>query len=513
MPPVPALLLCTVFVLFLLRLDRIQTRTVSHATWIPTIWMLLIAIKPLSAWFNEESASDAEGNLIDRVVLTGILCAGLFALANRKLDWPRTIKANAWLILLIGYTLVSVLWSDITYISFKRWIREELLAVVMACVVLTEQDPRQALQSVLRRTIYILIPFSLLLIKYYPQYGVVYGRWKGELMWVGVTDQKNGLGRLCLVAIFFLVWQLIRRWRGREEFGGRYQPLCEVLLTGIALWLLWGGGISTYSATAIAALTAGLVMLFSLLSVNKGAIRLVAWTWVATIAIIFIYGVTLPFVAAGGSVDTALTSVLGRNETFTGRTAIWARLLPFFEQDPILGHGFGGFWTSAMRENAYGVNEAHNGYLALCLELGIIGLVLTAMFLVSFVRKAQKTLVHDTDWGILCLCFVLMVVVHNVSESSIHSLQRQLTATLILLSVAVAARVRQKSDHRTPSAGPAGNRPPVKNNTRISPAPIGRALTRLPASGARQELRSELRVNERGGAGGLRETIPKRTMV
>jgi exopolysaccharide production protein ExoQ len=489
MPPILALLLCTVFVLVLLWFDRQESPTLSHALWIPAIWMLVIASKPLDLWFSEEQVvADTEGSLIDRLVLSGILCLGLFLLAKRKLDWPRVIKSNAWLILLIGYTLVSVLWSDITYISFKRWIREEMLAVVMACVVLTEKDPRQAAQSVLRRTIYILIPFSLLLVKYYPEYGVEYGRWAGELMWIGVTDQKNGLGRLCLVAIFFLVWQLIRRRRGREKGSGKYQALAEVLVTFMALWLLSGGGISTYSATAIVALTAGLVMLSSLLAVNKGATRLVASTWVAISAVVFIAGVALPFVAAGGSVDISLTSALGRDETFTGRTAIWGRVLPFFEQDPILGHGFGGFWTPAIRQRAFGVNEAHNGYLALCLELGIVGLALTATFLLSVVRKAQKALVHDPDWGILCLCLVLMVVVHNVSESSIHSLQRHLTATLILLSVVVAARSRQKSDDRTPFAEPAGKPSPARRNTALSPTPLGHPLTRLPASGGRPDF-------------------------
>src|SRR5438128_4066789 len=112
--------------------------------------MLLIAIKPLNIWLNEEQTSDAEGSLVDRVIVSGILCLGLFLLAKRKLDWPRVVKANVWLILLIGYALVSALWSDVTFISFKRWTREELLAVVMVFVVLTERDPRQAAQSVLR---------------------------------------------------------------------------------------------------------------------------------------------------------------------------------------------------------------------------------------------------------------------------------------------------------------------------------------------------------------------------
>ena len=47
MPRQLALLLCTAFVLFLLRLERRQSAGVSAALWIPTLWMLAIASKPL----------------------------------------------------------------------------------------------------------------------------------------------------------------------------------------------------------------------------------------------------------------------------------------------------------------------------------------------------------------------------------------------------------------------------------------------------------------------------------
>ena len=170
MPPALALLVCTVFVIFLLRLDYKQENTVSRGLWVPTIWMLSTATKPLDIWFGIEQQGDAEGSLVDRVFLNGILCLVLFLLAKRKINWSSIIKENAWLIVLISYMLVSILWSEIPYISFKRWMRE-LIAVVMAFVVLTEQNPSQAVQSILRRTAYILIPFSLLLVKFYPQYG------------------------------------------------------------------------------------------------------------------------------------------------------------------------------------------------------------------------------------------------------------------------------------------------------------------------------------------------------
>src|SRR6266849_4871544 len=98
-----ALLLCIVFVLFLLRLDRRDAPEVSWALWIPTIWMFCISTKSLGTWFGV--AADAEGSPLDRVVLSGLICLGMFLLAIRKVDVFSAIKENTWLFFLIAYML------------------------------------------------------------------------------------------------------------------------------------------------------------------------------------------------------------------------------------------------------------------------------------------------------------------------------------------------------------------------------------------------------------------------
>src|SRR5439155_1194762 len=110
--------------------------------------------------------------------------------------------------------------------------------------------PREAMIAIFRRTAYVLIPFSLVLIKYYPFYGRIYTRWSGGEMWVGAALEKNGLGRLCMIAAFFLVWILVRRWKGRDRPVARYQTAIEVFLLLMTLYLLKGSE-NAYSATSI----------------------------------------------------------------------------------------------------------------------------------------------------------------------------------------------------------------------------------------------------------------------
>jgi O-antigen ligase len=129
-----------------------------------------------------------------------------------------------------------------------------------------------------------------------------------------------------------------------------------------------------------------------------------------------------------------IASAAGRDETLTGRTEIWARLLPVAMQKPLLGGGFGGFWTPRTRD-VFRISGSHNGYLDVLIGLGFVGLALVSIFLLSSCRKARQVLDVDFDWGILWIGFIIMAVAHNISESSINSFAHQLTAVLLFFSV------------------------------------------------------------------------------
>src|ERR1043166_3370696 len=241
MPPFAALIICLLFVLFLLRQEIKEAKDVSMAVWLPTLWVLLIASKPLGVWFQTTGDADY-GSPLDRMALSVIFLLGIFILLRRQFAIRNLFVENIWVVLLLGYMLVSILWSDIAFISLKRWSRE-LIAFVMGLVVASEPKPRPAIESVLRRSCYILIPVSLLLIKYYPIYGVQFGRWSGLRMWIGVAQQKNGLGRLCMISAFFLFWALFRT-RGRVSWKSTdfIQPSqvtirSDIIVLLIALWI------------------------------------------------------------------------------------------------------------------------------------------------------------------------------------------------------------------------------------------------------------------------------------
>lgn len=431
MPPTLALVLCTAFVLFMLRVDRKQSPEVSFAFWIPTIWFLVLSSKPVAIWFQSTGATIEEGNPLDRVFLIVMFFIGLIILVKRKFSWVNIIKENIWLLLLLSYMLLSCLLADTPFISFKRWSRQ-LIAVVMMFVIASEPQPWKSLESLLRRTIYILIPFSYILIHYFPKYGRLYVHHSGDLMWTGAAMHKNTLTQLCVTAIFFLIWTFIRRQQGSIIPVFRYQTYLEVFILILALMMMGGPYHSfMYSATASAAGIIGIGMLAALFWYKKrGAIPGSAILTTLTVFIIA-YGTVTPMLGKLTLVD--ISSMVGREETLTGRTEVWNRLVPVAMNRPILGHGFNSFWTTGSRDE-FNMTGAHNGFLDIILSLGLVGLGLYTIFFVSNIRKAQRVLTQNFDWGVFWICTLLMGLLSNITESIFISFTSDKMIIIICLS-------------------------------------------------------------------------------
>jgi exopolysaccharide production protein ExoQ len=450
MPPLLALILCTVFVLFLLGLEARASRRVSPELWIPTLWMMMIASRPLCSWFGPTGDNES-GSALDRWVLTGLTVVAIAVLAHRRFDWAGTLRRHKWLLALLTYMLASTLWSDITMIALRRWAREAII-FPMAFLIMSEANPRRALASLLRRSAYVLIPFSLMLINYYPAVGRQYGRWSGIQMWTGVTTQKNHLGRLCMISIFFLLWALYERWLERPSEGGRYLLWADVSIVLLALYVLKGAD----SSTSLATLIVGAATFLSLRLFRKLKIEVPQAGLLALVILLAGFGAAAPFL--GGSNIAIFSASLNRNNTLTGRTDVWAAVLPAMREKALLGWGFGSFWTDARRE-FYDIPTAHNGYLDILLELGEVGLAFYAVWLLSCARQLHRALGRDYAWASLAICFLLMTLVYNGTESALNSLTEQSTVVVVLASFVVSCkpiRANHRMKSRIASAHNAG---------------------------------------------------------
>jgi exopolysaccharide production protein ExoQ len=382
----------------------------------------------LAQWFGSYESYDAElGSPIDRTFLIILFIIALRLLVRRRFDLNAFVKNNVPLIVLLGFAIVSITWSNIPVSAFKRFIRE-ILAVTMGMLLLTENSPKQALQAVLRRTFYILIPFSVLLIKYYSHYGVAYHRSTGQKTWLGVCDQKNGLGLLATLSIFFLIWSVVRRLGRPDKRGLRYPILIDILLVILSFWLVKGPG--TFSATAVVMLMSGLFCYTMLLLLKKLKIAAIPNISVVIVVLLIMYGTAVPFI--GGLVVGDFSSSLGRDSSLTGRDEIWSNLIPFAMNKPILGHGF---YSFSARSISKLYANAHNGYLEVILGLGFVGLLLASFFVLASFRKALEEFRNEFNWACLWICWLIMALISNFSESTLHSFSNILMAVLMWLTI------------------------------------------------------------------------------
>jgi len=417
LPPTAALLLTIGCIVFLFRRDIREKANVTRALWLPVIWLLLIGSRSPVQWLAlagfMKGRSMEEGNPLDAAVYLALIIWGIYVLNRRQVQLSEVIRNNTWLTIFLLYCFIAIFWSDFPLIAFKRWIKI-FGHPVMALIVLTEPDPYQAIVTLMKRSAYVLVPISILFIKYYPELGRGFDDWTGAAMNNGITTNKNGLGWICMVLGFFLSWHLLQVLRTEKSRVRR----SELILTGGLLCMIWWLLQKAHSATSTICLLSGLsiVLLLGLRFINRRLIGLYVILFITTL---IVAELTL---GAFGHV----ANLTGHEATIAGRGELWNELLAF-RTNPIFGTGFESFWLGdrlkiLWAEHWWHPTEAHNGYLETYLNLGFIGLFLLAGVLVAAFRKIRFDILTNFQFGRLGLGFLAAVVAFNWTEASFKGL-------------------------------------------------------------------------------------------
>jgi exopolysaccharide production protein ExoQ len=228
---------------------------------------------------------------------------------------------------------------------------------------------------------------------------------------VGATTSKNMLGVVCLVSGIFFFWDTLTRWSDRKERRTKRIIVLNVVFLGMTLWLL---NLSN-SATSRVCLVIGCLVILAARSrpVNRHPSFLKA---------LIPAGLLLYVVLAYAfNINGELARQVGRDPTLTGRTNVWKAVLST-DTNPLLGTGYESFWLgprlSRVRELAGPVNEAHNGYLEVYLNLGLIGVFLLGIFLIASYRAICKRLSPSFNLASLGLALWTIMLFYNMTESA-----------------------------------------------------------------------------------------------
>jgi hypothetical protein len=401
-------------ILAILKYDNKRHVKNNITLWIPTVWMLLNTSRSLGVWFNNEATSIDDGSELDKIFVSLLIIIGIIILKARQYQFGENIKANKWYYLLLSYELLSAIWSDMPLIIVKRWIRFMLCPTIMILIVASEDNPKDAFKCIIRRIIYIHLPLSYLLISYFPIIGRHYN-WAGKESWIGIATQKNAFAMLCVFSILYLVWSIKQEFINRNN--KKYHFYIDIGMVALAIYLMLGAEhLFTTSATAFVALCLG-AFLYVIFYKNSKSFYNFKPIFIIIIFCIMLYGTITPFIGKLKIFD--VTAILNRSETLTDRSIIWEKLTPIVTDNLVLGHGFS-YWTDGLT-NYLLVNSGHNGYLDTMLTLGIVGLVLSFLFLFASFNKAMSEAKKDMNWSVLWISLILICIIRDISESSLDS--------------------------------------------------------------------------------------------
>lgn len=353
--------------------------------------------------------------------------------------------------LFAGLALVSVLWTADPAETLRRGV--VFAAVTLFAGYLILRFSLHEIVGMLAVMFGISSVINMAFIVTFPQFGI-----DADGLWTGVLNQKNSLGYLAALGIPTLL------------IAARSYPVPRLLFyaaAGLEAVLLIGSD----SKTMLVATVATLVLLvfyngFRALRTLRGAV------------IVGLIGGT-GFMAAFATVNIApLAEWVGKDVTLTGRLPLWESLIPVIGERIWLGHGYSaafGGWFSPIHEawlqGIWKPNDAHNAYIQILLELGVVGLTL---FLISYFRGVSRSIkvsaIVPGAIGLWPLAIFTNALLLSVTESGMQS--DSLGWTLYLVAaLSVAAFLKSRNLDEFGGAIP----PPPLKPARIEsePEPTG----------------------------------------
>lgn len=347
-----------------------------------------------------------QANDTTRLVWLVIYGITLVLIFTRWKQFVYIVTREKLLLLLVGIVLVSVLWSTAPEVTLRRSVG--LIGTTLFGVYLAMRFDLSELLRLLAWTLGIAALLSLVFALILPSYGV-FSDIEGEA-WQGIYEHKNALGRAMTLSVVVFLLLALSSYRHRW-----------------VAWLCFGlsAGLVLFSASAAAIVIS--LSLLVLLPFYK------ALRWRYTFAVPFF---TLAVLMSGAvamwvlSNAESVLSVLGKDVTLTGRTEVWNAVLEMIWRRPWLGYGYGTFWQGWEGESAhvwlstiwlgFVAPHAHNGFLDLWLDIGLLGVLVFAVgFLLAFLRAIIWARLSRTTEGLWPLTYLTFMFMYSLTESAI----------------------------------------------------------------------------------------------
>ena len=410
------------------------------------VWILVVLmIVPDGFDYSALSASAGanSGSAFSRILWFLVLSAGLVITIWRSgLAWLLLRWVNPFLLAFAALAFASCLWSIDPAVTSKRLIRVFTIILDSIALVLMGWNSLR-FQNVLRPILTAMLLGSILFGLTFPELGI-HQESSAELVgaWRGLTSHKNSLGTLSCVTLIF--W--FHAW-----LAGQVRLLTAIAGAAIAATCLVLSRSSTSLVTAIFAIA--FLMLF--LRMPSNLRRYSPYLIGSFVGLLLIYSLAILRLVPGlDLILSPIVALTGKDLSFTGRSDIWDIVIEHVHLHPLLGTGYGAYWIGpivgtpsfdfVLRMSFY-PGSAHNGYLEVVNDLGLVGLVCLIGYLITYVKQSLKLLTIDRNQGTLYLCLFVQQGIGNLSESHWFSV---MSVNFVIMTMATTCLARALLESR-----------------------------------------------------------------
>jgi hypothetical protein len=330
------------------------------------------------------------------VFVAAIVVGAILLLVHHRRD-HRLRRLPYPLIAFLFLALVSIAWSDYRLASVMGVVAQvaTTASAVAVALVLSWAELLLVLGWVFRLVLGLSIVFELVvsaIIRHPifpvwvtpddPKHPAALLYWSRDLLFhlgkiQGIVGNSSLLGMAALIGLIVFVVQVLDH-SVRRASGWAWVVVAVALIA------------ITRSATIFLGLAAVVIVAVAVLILRRAEAPRPRATAYAVIVVIVAAAATLAIVF-----HTQVLHLLGKSSDFTGRTDIWNAVIHLAQQRPAVGWGWVSYWVPWVApfdhlivKGGVQVLHAHNAWLDVWLQLGIVGLVVFGAFVLSTLVRA-----------------------------------------------------------------------------------------------------------------------------
>ncbi len=368
--------------------------------WTPDYTTKLAATELVEA-LTKRAATGGGRNTLNQIFwLVMFMVTSLYVLQTRRIQALITVLVP--FLPFIAWILASTMWSEHVSSTMRRAVLTTLVMATIASVMVTSSSVREFWRGVYG-AFWVCCVMNIVAI-------AVPACYDTNGLFRGIYGSKNIMGMISSLGILMSVGL------------GTFRPPIDKSWRRLLMFVLFTVTLALSLSKTSIALTTGIL----LLAVGNGQ-------WNRSISQrARVLGV-IAFIIFGGIVSfffilnmNSLLAELFDKFTFTGRTAIWSYIDSEIDKRYVLGTGYGAFWGIGPSSPPVNspipfirmLNQAHNGYMDLHVQTGIIGLLLFVASIIHILVLLVNARVRSLPGSFLFWSFIYFGILHNLLEST-----------------------------------------------------------------------------------------------